>query len=491
MGARTRVVTAAAAVTLVAVAGASAAFPLDARAVVRAFTPADLPGTFRLAFKNDDQCPNSVAFGDGSLNDKGVFEVPWQNIQENGSPCSGDGSMRFFTKAVALDPSALAAAGFPDLQNVINGSAPARMTLFNGLRTTDALIGWDGGAARTCGSTTYPDDTFFFFISERGTVDITINSRKTTIEPTQQGMFIASNGPVLCVLTSPKVAAIPTQPPTPTPEPTPEPTPTPAVPTQEPTSPPVVTGPVVDPTEDTPTPSPEVLPSPEATPEVVDPSTPTPTPGDGDDDDDDTDSVDGAVSPTDDDDDSVCFPGDAEVLLSSGKTVTMADLQVGDSVSVGGGGFSPVYVFTHRTATAARLYVRLTAASGAAVTVTASHYVHTPTGLVAAGAVAVGDDLVLANDSPSRVVAVDTVTSSGLYNPQTIAGDIVVGGLKVSTYTTAVDPTVAAAALAPLRGLWTSGLAMPQGLVSAVEGSARWVLTRMAPVLGGAASLEL
>jgi len=489
MGARTRVATAAAAVTLAAVAGASAAFPLDARAVVREFTPADLPGTFRSAFKNDEKCPNSVTFGDGSLNDKGVFEVPWQNIRENGSPCSGDGSMRFFTKAVALDPAALAEAGFPDLQKVINDSAPARTTLFNGLRTTDALIGWDGGVERTCGSTTYAADTFFFFVSERATLDITINTIKTTIAPSQQGMFIASNGPVLCVLTSPKVAPIPTQ--SPTPAPTPQPTPTPAVPTQEPTSQPVVTGPVVDPTEDTPTPSPEVLPSPEATPVVVDLSTPTPTPGNGGDDDDDTDTADGAASPSDDEDDSVCFPGDAEVLLSSGKTVTMADLQVGDAVLVSGGRFSPVYVFTHRTTTAARRYVRLTASSGAAVTVTASHYVHTPAGLVAAGAVAVGDDLVLADGSPSRVVAVDTVTSSGLYNPQTIAGDIVVGGLKVSTYTTAVDPTVASAALAPLRGLWASGLAMPQGLVSAVEGSARWVLTRMAPVLGGAASLEL
>lgn len=137
--------------------------------------------------------------------------------------------MSFFTKAVALDPARLEAAGFPNLQAVINNSAPARTTLYTGLLQTDALIGYDGGVARTCGTTTYAPDTCYLFISERGNVDMTINSVKTIITPAQRGIFIASNGPVLCVLRSPKSAAIPTR--APAPSRTPAPTPVPSNPT--------------------------------------------------------------------------------------------------------------------------------------------------------------------------------------------------------------------------------------------------------------------
>lgn len=199
MGARTRAATAAVAVTALAVATATAvgAVPLDLPAVGREFTPADLPGTFTSAFKNDDACPSSVDFGAGSLNDRGVYEVPWANIRENGSPCAGSGSMRFFSKAVALDPARLAQAGFPDLQNVINSSAPARTTLFSGLSQRGALIGWDGGAPRTCGSTTYPADTFYFFISEDSTVDITINKKKDNDQPHPAGHVCGKQRPRL------------------------------------------------------------------------------------------------------------------------------------------------------------------------------------------------------------------------------------------------------------------------------------------------------
>lgn len=500
MGALTRAASVAAAVTALATAAAAAvgAVPFELPAVAREFTPADLPGIFTSAFKNDEACPTTVDFGDGSLNDRGVYEVPWANIQENGSPCSGSGSMRFFSKTTALDPSLLAEAGFPDLQDVINSSVPARTTLFSGLDERGALIGWDGGAPRTCGSTTYAADTFYFFISEDTAVDITINSRKTTIQPNQQGMFVASNGPVLCVLRSPKRVAIATTAPAPAPTATPRPAPSSAPST--PLPPPAVTAPPVtvggggggdgegggDRDGDvTPTPAAQETPVPSVAPEVP-VSSPTPTPEEGEED-----GTGGDLEPAASEDDSECFPGDAEVELASGATVRMAELKVGDEVAIGGGAFSPVYVFTHRSATADRTYVQLTAASGATLTVTAGHYVHSPRGLVAAASVAEGDDLVLADGTPSRVVRVHSVTSSGLYNPQTLSGVIVVGGVKVSTYTTAVDPAVAAVALAPLRGLWAVGLAVPQGVVSSVEGSVRWALTRLVPALGGAASIEL
>ena len=42
----------------------------------------------------------------------------------------------------------------------------------------------------------------------------------------------------------------------------------------------------------------------------------------------------------------------------------------------------------------------------------------------------------------------------GLYNPLTLAGDIVVDGILASTYTKAVTPKMAHAALAPLRMMY-------------------------------------
>ena len=42
----------------------------------------------------------------------------------------------------------------------------------------------------------------------------------------------------------------------------------------------------------------------------------------------------------------------------------------------------------------------------------------------------------------------------GLYNLQTLHGDVVVGGLRASTYTTAVDPAVAHRLLWPLRAVF-------------------------------------
>jgi hypothetical protein len=55
----------------------------------------------------------------------------------------------------------------------------------------------------------------------------------------------------------------------------------------------------------------------------------------------------------------------------------------------------------------------------------------------------------------TAVVSTTLVEATGLYNPQTIHGDIVVDGIVASTYTTAVDPQVAHGLLAPLRVLYS------------------------------------
>lgn len=147
-----------------------------------------------------------------------------------------------------------------------------------------------------------------------------------------------------------------------------------------------------------------------------------------------------------------CFPGDATVELESGAMVRMDELAVGDVVKVGAGEFSRVFMFTHKSAGERREFVVLDTAAGKIVVLTTGHYIYVNGELVPAGDVRVGGVLVLADGGQSRVTKVSTVRGRGLYNPQTLQGDLAVNGVVASTYTTAVDPDWAHAALAPLRG---------------------------------------
>lgn len=52
-----------------------------------------------------------------------------------------------------------------------------------------------------------------------------------------------------------------------------------------------------------------------------------------------------------------------------------------------------------------------------------------------------------------KAVSVRKVEKEGLYNPQTVHGDIVVDGIVASVYTEAVQPRVAHAMLAPMRAV--------------------------------------
>jgi len=187
-------------------------------------------------------------------------------------------------------------------------------------------------------------------------------------------------------------------------------------------------------------------------------------------------------SPTDGDDDDVCFPASAQVELDTGRTVTMDQLAVGDNVRVSADAFSRVFLFTHEIATGSFGFVKLTTASAASLTVTRSHYVYANGKMTAAGAVKLGDKLELVGAAKCDIVtAISPITETGLYNPQTLHGDIVVNGIRASTFTTAVEPRVASALLAPLRALFRA-----TGVSTSVldAGSAR-----LAALLPGGASV--
>jgi len=205
---------------------------------------------------------------------------------------------------------------------------------------------------------------------------------------------------------------------------------------------------------------------------------------DGDDDDDD----DGVVTPTpaaaddsDDDSSSVCFPSDATVTLADGSAVRMDALAIGDEVAVGGGATSPVFLFSHADADAVTPFVVATGGDsvdgGREVLLTASpgHYVYVNGRLAAARTIVAGDVL---RDAGGRdalpVTGVRIERRRGLWNPHTLSGELLVGGVVTSCYTTAVRVGVARAALAPVAAAWAAvggwaGLTLPGGVAAAAE----------------------
>ncbi len=145
-----------------------------------------------------------------------------------------------------------------------------------------------------------------------------------------------------------------------------------------------------------------------------------------------------------------CFPSDASVTVESGVSKHISELNIGEKVLVSTGTFSEVIMFTHSDASARSQFVELTTDANK-IQLSPGHYIYASGSLVAAKEVRVGDVLSLANGSEAAVRSVRVVTKDGLYNPQTVQGDIVVNGVKASTYTTAVEPKAAHSLLAPVR----------------------------------------
>lgn len=146
-----------------------------------------------------------------------------------------------------------------------------------------------------------------------------------------------------------------------------------------------------------------------------------------------------------------CFPSDALVTLSSGRTVRMDALRVGDRVQTSAGAFSRVFMFTHRVAGGSNSFVELRTAAGRSLRASAGHLLYADGALRPARAVSVGMRVVGGDGAPDAVVRVRDVEGDGLFNPQTEQGDIVVDGVVASGYTEAVRMPAAHALLAPVR----------------------------------------
>mmetsp|Transcript_10086 Transcript_10086/g.25287 ORF Transcript_10086/g.25287 Transcript_10086/m.25287 type:complete len:460 (-) Transcript_10086:162-1541(-) len=194
---------------------------------------------------------------------------------------------------------------------------------------------------------------------------------------------------------------------------------------------------VIDGPEETVMPTPSPTPAPTLTPgETAGPTmTPAPT---------------GAVEIGGD----PCFPGSAEVELRDGSVRRMDELEVGDSVRVGPEEFSDVLFFSHRLFSGVFDFVRLEV-SGAEqpLVLTKNHYLPVASRsnqLVAAGAVRVGDSVVLASGKTAAVISVAEARAEGLFNPHTVDGTLVVNGVTTSCFTTSVVPWLAHVLLRPV-----------------------------------------
>lgn len=160
------------------------------------------------------------------------------------------------------------------------------------------------------------------------------------------------------------------------------------------------------------------------------------------------------VVPTETTSGRVCFPSSATVQLVDGTIKTMDNVELGDKVMTSNGVYSDVFMFTHKLANVKHSFVVLKTNSGSEIALTAGHMLYVNGALASAGTVKVGDSLESASGNLVEVVSISSKIMTGLYNPQTAAGDVVVNGIRASTYTTAVNPKAAHALLAPLRGLF-------------------------------------
>lgn len=162
---------------------------------------------------------------------------------------------------------------------------------------------------------------------------------------------------------------------------------------------------------------------------------------------------------------SVCFPGDAHVQLEHVGRVPMSQVRTGQRVHVGDGLYSPIYAWTHRDANlASDWYVSIDVGLEAGLVTTPGHFVYASDRAVKAADVKVGDIMYGGNGERLTVRNVTSVKRKGLYNPQTLHGNIVIDGVLVSTYTTAIERGAAHALLAPVRAAFEA-----LGLVGLVE----------------------
>jgi len=172
-----------------------------------------------------------------------------------------------------------------------------------------------------------------------------------------------------------------------------------------------------------------------------------------------------------------CFPADASVQLSSGQSIPMEQLQIGDSVLTQDGTFSEVYVMSHQNPDVVGQFVSIKLANQQHLDATAKHFVFVSPKCdgsvqqVYASSVKEGmcmfSRYAETGEQLQRVKEVSVREKRGIYNPFTLSGSIVVNGVVASSHSdwflddiaakygwTSMLPAIYQAVLMPARGLY-------------------------------------
>lgn len=180
--------------------------------------------------------------------------------------------------------------------------------------------------------------------------------------------------------------------------------------------------------------------------------------------------------------DRVCFPAGAMVAMPNGMYKRMAQLQVGDSVVVNEhGDLEPVLSFSHRDAQAKAVFYTLLLQNGASFKASVGHFIpvwHAGTNGTSKGDVIkvddvkVGDSVMHVRDGLVNVVKVKRSKGTGVWNPHTKSGTIVVDDVVATCYTHATKSALLGHALAaPIRNdIIMGSLARAASLVAAITG---------------------
>lgn len=192
--------------------------------------------------------------------------------------------------------------------------------------------------------------------------------------------------------------------------------------------------------------------------------------------DDDSDDADPESTP---DDDEVCFPAGATLARPDGAAVRMDAVHAGDAVRHGHSvdAHSPIFLFTHRQATARAVFLSVSTSCAATrpLELSPRHYVYANGGALTAARSLRAGDVLEGADGECVVKGVRRVVRTGVFAPHSLHGDLVVDGIRVSSYSQAVHPSVAHALLAPVRlAVRWAGFIEPLG--GTLYGGADWVL---------------
>ena len=140
----------------------------------------------------------------------------------------------------------------------------------------------------------------------------------------------------------------------------------------------------------------------------------------------------------------------------------MKDLKIGDRVRVANGRYSDVVLFTHRDEKHQGRFVEILTENGPTLRLTNGHYLHVNSKLMPAHSAKPGDVLRDGRNEATSfgfiVRNVRSVVDRGLYNPQTIHGDIIVNGIISNAFTEAIQPFLARSLMKAVSLLYRVGM---------------------------------